>query len=86
MTSRPRSEVSTFSIHASKSSPWLSKSMHSRLPETAPAITQMPSCRLANHASTSICVGSRPVQVFQLPMEGCFFALAAGRQLRPAFR
>ena len=73
-------------IHASNSSPWLSKSMHSKLPETAPAMTQIPSCRFANHASTSIRVGRRFAQVFDEPMEGCFFALSAGRQLSPAFR
>ena len=60
--------------------------MHSRFPDTAPATMQMPSGLLANHAEISISEGRRFDHVFQPPMEGRFFALAAGSAARPALR
>ena len=86
MTSFASSPVSILSIHAANSSPWLSKSMHSRFPETPPATMHTASCGFENHALVSTAVGSLDCHVFQPPIAGRFFCLLAGRHERPAAR
>ena len=85
-TSREKRPGSTFAFQPSYSSPWLSKSMHSRLPDTDPATMHTPSGWFPNHALTSYSLGNLPAHVFHAPTDGRFSALMAGSTLSPAER